>query len=61
MHDNINTRDAKRILHGLHNILRCVRPRDLPTVAKNLAVHHHIPQKVMLKATARYARIHHTN
>ena len=42
MHDNINTRDAKRILHGLHNILRCVRPRDLPTVAKNLAMHHHI-------------------
>jgi hypothetical protein len=23
MHDNTNSRDAKRILHGLHNILRC--------------------------------------
>ena len=57
---NINTRDAKRILHGLHNILRCIRPRDLPYVAKGLAVRFHIPQKVMLKAMARYARIHHT-
>jgi pyrroline-5-carboxylate reductase len=61
MYDNINARDAKRILHGLHNILRCVRPQDLPTVAKHLAVHHHIPQKVMLTVMARYARIHHTN
>jgi pyrroline-5-carboxylate reductase len=59
MHDNINARDAKRILHGLHNILRCVRPQDLPTVAKHLAMHHHIPQKVMLTVMARYARIHH--
>jgi len=60
MHDN-NARDAKRILHGLHNILCHIQAHDLPTVAKNLAMHHHIPQKVMLKATARYARIHHTN
>jgi hypothetical protein len=59
MYDNINARDAKRILHGLHNILRCVRPQDLRTVAKHLAVHHHIPQKVMLTAVARYVRIHH--
>jgi pyrroline-5-carboxylate reductase len=59
MYDNINARDAKRILHGLHNILRCVRPQDLTTVAKHLAVHHHIPQKVMLTVMARYARIHH--
>ena len=59
MYDNINARDAKRILHGLHNILRCVRPQDLPTGAKHLAVHQHIPQKVMLTVMARYARIHH--
>ena len=61
MHDNINARDAKRILHGLHNILRCVRPHDMPTVGKRLAVHHHIPQKIMLRAMARYVRIHHTH
>jgi hypothetical protein len=60
MHDNINSRDAKRILHGLHNILRCVRPRDLPTVGKHLAMHHHIPQKLMLKAVAHYARTRNT-
>ena len=61
MRNNLQARDAKRILHGLHNILRCVRPRDMPTVAKHLAVRFHIPQKAMLKATARYTRIHHTN
>lgn len=58
---NLNTRDAKRILHGLHNLLRHVRPYDLPTVAKQLALRYQIPQKVMLKVMARYARIHHAN
>jgi hypothetical protein len=58
---NTDAHDAKRILHGLHTILRCIRPSDLPKAGKHLAVHHHIPQKVMLKAVARYSRLHHTN
>lgn len=61
MHDNTNSRDAKRILHSLHSTLSCTPHEALPHIAKHLAVHHHIPQKVMLKATARYSRIHHTN
>lgn len=59
--NNTLTRDAKRILHNLHNTLLCVRPHDLPTVAKHLAVRFYIPQKVMLKAMSRYTRLHHTN
>ena len=61
MHDNINTRDAKRILHELHNSLSCTPHEALPHIAKYLAVRFDIPQKTMLKAMARYTRIHHTN
>jgi hypothetical protein len=61
MHDNINARDAKRILHTLHNTLSATPHEALPHIAKHLAVRFLIPQKVMLTAVARYARIHHTN
>jgi hypothetical protein len=57
----LDTRDAKRILHELHNAIRCVQAHLLPTLAKALANDYRIPQKVMLKAMSRYARLHHSN
>ena len=59
--NNLVTRDAKRIVHELHNILCHIRAHELPFVAKGLATKFCIPQKAMLKAMARYARIHHAN
>lgn len=59
--NNTLTRDAKRILHSLHNTLSCTPHEALPHIAKHLAVRFCIPQKVMLKAMSRYTRIHHTN
>jgi hypothetical protein len=58
---NTQTRDAKRILHALHNTLSATPHEALPPIAKHLAVRFHIPQKAMLKAMARYTRIHHNN
>lgn len=57
----LDTRDAKRILHELHNGWRCVQAHLLPTLAKALANDYKIPKKVMLKAMSRYARLHHSN
>jgi hypothetical protein len=61
MHNNLQTRDAKRIVHELHDKLKHVSPVHLSLVAKALAIKYCVPQKVMLKAMARYVRIHHTN
>lgn len=54
----LDTRDAKRILHELHNAIRCVQAHLLPTLAKALAKDYDIPQKVMLKAMRRFTRLH---
>jgi hypothetical protein len=59
--NNLVTRDAKRIIHELHYILSATPHEALPHIAKALAVRFLTPQKVMLKAMARYARIHHSN
>lgn len=59
--NNLITRDAKRTVHEMHNILKHFDAQVLPQVAKGLATKFCIPQKVMLKAMARYTRIHHTN
>lgn len=59
--NNANSRDAKRIIHELHNLLRHVNATELPLVAKAYAKLNSIPQKVMLKAMSRYIRIHHSN
>jgi hypothetical protein len=61
MHQNLQTRDAKRIVHELHHILCHIQAHELPYVAKALSVRFIVPQKVMLKAMARYTRIHHTH
>lgn len=58
---NLVTRDAKRIVHELHPTLKHIESEFLPRVAKALAIKYCVPQKVMLKAMARYTRIHHTN
>lgn len=58
--NNLVTRDAKRIIHGYANILKHVDAQVLPQVARGLATEFCIPKKVMLKAMARYTRIHHT-
>jgi len=59
--NNLVTRDAKRIVHELHHQLKHIAPTHLSLVAKALAIKYCVPQKVMLKAMARYVRIHHTN
>jgi hypothetical protein len=59
--NNLVTRDAKRIVHELHYQLKHISPMHLPLVAKAVAIKYCVPQKVMLKAMARYVRIHHTN
>lgn len=58
---NSPSRDAKRLIHERHNILRHVQATELPLVAKAWAKLNFIPQKVMLKAMSRYTRLHHSN
>jgi len=58
---NSPSREAKRIIHERHNILRYVPANALHLVAKAWGKLYFIPQKVMLKAMSRYIRIHHSN
>jgi hypothetical protein len=60
MHQNLQTRDAKRIVNELRHILRHIQRQELPYVAKALAVRFIVPQKVMLKVMARYSRTRNT-
>jgi hypothetical protein len=55
---NTAPRDAKRIIHGLHNVLSYTPIEALPFVAKGLAKKFSIPQKIMLQAMERYTRIY---
>jgi hypothetical protein len=57
---NEHLRNAKRIIHELHNLLLHVKSNDLPFVGKAYAKQYSIPQKVMLKTMSRYARLHHS-
>ena len=59
--NNTPARDAKRIIHERHDILRYVQTNELHLVAKAWGKLNFIPQKVMLKAMSRYIRIHHSN
>lgn len=61
MTDNTQARDAKRIIHGLHHMLRHIQAGDLHGVAKAMAVRFNLPNKAMIKAMAHYARVHHTH
>jgi hypothetical protein len=54
--NNLVTRDAKRIVHELHYQLKHIASVHLPLVAKAVAIKYCVPQKVMLKAMAHYAR-----
>jgi hypothetical protein len=55
--NNINTRDARRIIRELRLILSATPIDALPHVAKGLAQSYNLPQRVMLKAMARFTRI----
>ncbi len=59
--NNSPSREAKRLIHERHDILRYVPANELHLVAKAWGKLNFIPQKVMLKAMSRYIRIHHTN
>ena len=54
--NNANTRDAKRIIRELRLILSATPSEALPFVAKGLAQSYNLPQRVMLKAMARFTR-----
>lgn len=54
--NNTITRDAKRIIRELRLILSAVPIEALPFVAKGLAQSYNLPQRVMLKAIARFTR-----
>ena len=54
--NNTITRDAKRIIRELRLILSAVPVDALPHVAKGLAQSYNLPQRVMLKAMARFTR-----
>ena len=54
--NNTTTRDARRIIRQLAYILSAVPVDALPHVAKGLAQSYNLPQRVMLKAMARFKR-----
>ena len=54
--NNIAARDAKRIIRELHSILLFTPSEALPHVAKGLARKYNLPQRLMLKAIARFTR-----
>ena len=54
--NNTITRDAKRIIRQMAYILSAVPVDALPHVAKGLAQSYNLPQRVMLKAMARFTR-----
>jgi hypothetical protein len=56
---NRNFRDAKNIIHKLHNFLKWINARTLKTMARGYAKQYEIPQKIMLQAMSRYIRLHH--
>ncbi len=58
--NNINTRDARRIIRELRLILSATPIDALPFVAKGLAQSYNLPQRVMLKAMARFTRTQRT-
>jgi hypothetical protein len=59
--NNTHSRDAKRIINELHNLLRHVRATELLFVAKAYGRLNKVPQKVMLKAMRRFIRLNYHN
>lgn len=58
MQSNQNARDAKRIIHAQHHILPHIGAHALPTIARAWAAQYNIRKPVMLRAMARYVRLH---
>jgi hypothetical protein len=57
---NLDARDAKRFVREGHNVFKHINAKELLGVAKGFAHLYEMPQKVMLKAMARYIRLHHS-
>lgn len=58
MQSNLNARDAKRIIHAQHHILSHIGVDALPIMARAWAAQYNIEKPVMLRAMARYVRLH---
>jgi len=58
MTNNQTARAAKRIIHAQHHVLPHVPREALPHVVRGFAQASTIPKTVMLKAMARYVRLH---
>lgn len=58
MTNNQHQRAAKRIIHGQHNVLTYAPKEALTHVARGFAKTYNLPQKTMLKAMARFKRLH---
>ena len=58
MTNNQVARAAKRTLHAQHHVLPHAPREALPYVARGFAQTLNIPKKAMLKAMARYVRLH---
>jgi hypothetical protein len=59
MTNNHHRRAARTLCHTNHHILPHVERRFLPAIARAWARDFNIPKPVMLRAMARYARLHH--
>ena len=58
MKNNQDQRAARRIIHEEHGVLSAAPREALPYIARAFAKAFNLPQKTMLKAMARYRRIH---
>jgi hypothetical protein len=52
----LDSRDAKRIIHTHHYILKAVNTISMPHIVRGFAKQYNLPKKVMLKAMAHYIR-----
>ena len=58
MKNNQDKRAARRIIHEEHGVLSAAPREALPYIARAFGKAFNLPQKTMLKAMARYRRIH---
>lgn len=58
--NNTISRAARTLCHNHHHILPHIERQFLPAIARAWARQFSIPKPVMLRAMARYARLHHS-
>ena len=54
-------RTARTLCHTNHHILPHIEKEFMPAIARAWAKQFNIPKPVMLRAMARYVRLHHSN